>query len=37
MSRKTKLLKQQAEGKKKMRLIGNVEVPKTAFINIIKK
>ena len=37
MSRKMKLLKAQAEGKKKMRLIGNVEVPKKAFVNILKK
>ena len=37
ITRKMKLLKAQAEGKKKMRLIGNVEVPKTAFVNILKK
>ncbi|KAH3834051.1 translation factor Guf1, mitochondrial-like [Dreissena polymorpha] len=37
VTRKQKLLKQQAEGKKKMRLIGNVEVPRDAFINILKK
>ncbi|XP_045204494.1 translation factor Guf1, mitochondrial-like isoform X2 [Mercenaria mercenaria] len=37
VSRKTKLLKQQAEGKKKMRLIGRIEVPRDAFINILKK
>lgn len=35
VSRKTKLLKQQAEGKKKMRMIGRIEVPKDAFINVI--
>ncbi|ELU14317.1 hypothetical protein CAPTEDRAFT_99200, partial [Capitella teleta] len=37
ITRKTKLLRKQAEGKKKMRLIGNVEVPKEAFINIVKR
>ncbi|KAL4230755.1 Translation factor guf1 mitochondrial [Mactra antiquata] len=36
MSRKTKLLRQQAEGKKKMRLIGKIEVPKDAFIKVFK-
>lgn len=37
VTRKMKLLKRQAEGKKKMRLIGNVEVPRDAFIKILKK
>uniref|UniRef100_A0A8C3ACF8 GTP binding elongation factor GUF1 n=1 Tax=Cyclopterus lumpus TaxID=8103 RepID=A0A8C3ACF8_CYCLU len=37
ITRKMKLLKKQAEGKKKMRLIGNVEVPKDAFINVLKR
>lgn len=32
-----KLLKKQAEGKKKMRRIGNVEVPKDAFIDVLKR
>lgn len=32
-----KLLKKQAEGKKKMRRIGNVDVPKDAFINVLKR
>jgi len=35
--RKKKLLKQQAEGKKKMRKIGNIDIPKDAFIKILKK
>uniref|UniRef100_A0A2K6MNQ7 GTP binding elongation factor GUF1 n=1 Tax=Rhinopithecus bieti TaxID=61621 RepID=A0A2K6MNQ7_RHIBE len=30
------LLKRQAEGKKKLRKIGNVEVPKDAFIKVLK-
>ncbi|KAI4904907.1 hypothetical protein NFI96_033152 [Prochilodus magdalenae] len=37
ITRKMKLLKRQAEGKKKMRRIGNVEVPKDAFINALKR
>ncbi|XP_054993654.1 translation factor GUF1, mitochondrial isoform X2 [Sorex araneus] len=36
ITRKMKLLKRQAEGKKKMRKIGNVEVPKDAFIKVLK-
>lgn len=37
VTRKNKLLKQQAEGKKKMRMIGNVEIPKDTFISVLKK
>ena len=37
MSRKMKLLKRQAEGKKKMRKIGNVEIPRDAFIKALKR
>ncbi|XP_070187923.1 translation factor Guf1, mitochondrial-like isoform X2 [Littorina saxatilis] len=37
ISRKTKLLKRQAEGKKKMRKIGNIDVPKDAFIKVLKR
>ncbi|XP_028599630.2 translation factor GUF1, mitochondrial isoform X1 [Podarcis muralis] len=37
ITRKMKLLKQQAEGKKKLRKIGNVEVPKDAFISVLKR
>uniref|UniRef100_A0AAY4CAG1 Tr-type G domain-containing protein n=1 Tax=Denticeps clupeoides TaxID=299321 RepID=A0AAY4CAG1_9TELE len=37
VTRKMKLLKKQAEGKKKMRRIGNVDVPKDAFINVLKR
>ncbi|XP_047210568.1 translation factor Guf1, mitochondrial isoform X2 [Girardinichthys multiradiatus] len=37
ITRKMKLLKKQADGKKKMRRIGNIEVPKDAFISILKR
>lgn len=37
ISRKMKLLKRQAEGKKRMRMIGRIEVPKDTFINVLKK
>ena len=36
-SRKLKLLKQQAEGKRKMRLIGKVEIPHDAFVHVLRK
>ena len=36
ISRKKKLLEKQKEGKKRMQTIGNVEIPKEAFINVLK-
>ena len=36
ISRKKKLLEKQKEGKKRMRQIGNVEVPKSAFMSVLK-
>ncbi|QCI18806.1 translation elongation factor 4 [Buchnera aphidicola] len=35
ISRKKKLLKKQKDGKKRMKKIGNVNMPKTAFLNIL--
>uniref|UniRef100_A0A672ZVS5 Tr-type G domain-containing protein n=1 Tax=Sphaeramia orbicularis TaxID=375764 RepID=A0A672ZVS5_9TELE len=37
ITRKMKLLKKQAEGKKKMRRIGNIDVPKDVFISVLKR
>ncbi|KAK3100187.1 hypothetical protein FSP39_015946 [Pinctada imbricata] len=37
ITRKNKLLAKQAEGKKKMRQIGSITVPKNVFIDIVRK
>lgn len=36
ISRKRKLLEKQKEGKKRMRQIGNIEIPQSAFMSVLK-
>jgi GTP-binding protein LepA len=36
ITRKKKLLEKQKEGRKRMRRIGNVELPQSAFMSVLK-
>lgn len=37
VSRRKKLLQKQAKGKKRMKMVGSVEIPQSAFLNVLKK
>lgn len=37
MTRRIKLLSRQADGKKKMKLVANIRLPRETFIDVLKR